>query len=374
MKYCKICLQTDTRPNISFNKKGICPNCINIQNLKNVDWTNRLLELKKILKKNKSKDNIYDGILGVSGGKDSLRQAIWLKEKFNLKILLVCVCYPPEQVSEIGVRNISNIINTGFDLEILSLSPKTWKELMKKSFINFSNWAKSTEQALFSVVPRIAINYKIPLIFWGENPGLYVGDKKALSKKGYDGKNLKFLNTLKGGGISWMKKLGFKDNKIFNYKYPSSIEMKKNNIKIVYLSWFWKEWSIRKNGLHSALNGFHLRKDNFKNTQDLYNLCAVDEDWVTLNQMIKYYKYGFGRISDYINEDIRNKKISRNNGIKIIEKFDGKCDKKYIKSFCNYINISEKKFWNIVKRNVNRKLFFVDKKKITRKFKVGIGL
>ena len=27
MKFCKLCIQADTRPNISFNEDGICPAC-----------------------------------------------------------------------------------------------------------------------------------------------------------------------------------------------------------------------------------------------------------------------------------------------------------------------------------------------------------
>ena len=43
-------------------------------------------------------------------------------------------------------------------------SPKTWKSLVKEGFMTFTNWAKSTELALYSFVPRLAINYGIPLI------------------------------------------------------------------------------------------------------------------------------------------------------------------------------------------------------------------
>ena len=41
MKYCKLCLQTDTRPGIVFNKEGICPACNYFNNLKEVDWRNK---------------------------------------------------------------------------------------------------------------------------------------------------------------------------------------------------------------------------------------------------------------------------------------------------------------------------------------------
>ena len=94
----------------------------------------------------------------------------------------------------------------------------------------------------------------------------------------------------------------------------------------------------------------------------------------TLNQMIKFYKYGFGRVSDYLNYEIRNGKIQRNEAIKIIEKYDGKCSSKYIRSFCEYIDISEHQFWHNVDRFVNKKLFNKSKNgKYIKKFKV-IGI
>ena len=46
--------------------------------------------------------------------------------------------------------------------------------------------------------------------------------------------------------------------------------------------------------------------------------------------MIKYYKYGFGRTSDYVNEEIRIGRISREEGIKLVEKYDSIFGDKYV--------------------------------------------
>ena len=91
--------------------------------------------------------------------------------------------------------------------------------------------------------------------------------------------------------------------------------------------------------------------------------------------MIKYYKFGFGKVTDYVNEDIRLGRIERKNGIELINKYDGKCSDIYIESFCDYIKISVQEFWNIVRKNVNKKLFDVKKNNdIAPKFRVGFGL
>ena len=137
MKYCKICLNTDTRPNGYLSNEGICPACMYYESLKDVDWEERFALFKKIINKFKNKnDNYYDCIIGVSGGKDSTRQALWAREKLGVRPLLICLTYPPEQVTKCGVDNISNLIELGFDCEVISLGPQTWKKTLREGFCN----------------------------------------------------------------------------------------------------------------------------------------------------------------------------------------------------------------------------------------------
>tara|TARA_B100002019_G_scaffold131625_1_gene113104 strand:+ start:22081 stop:23211 length:1131 start_codon:yes stop_codon:yes gene_type:complete len=375
MKYCSKCLQPDTRPNISF-KKGVCPACIYAEELKNVDWQERYDILENIVSgyRNKKKDGAFDCIIGVSGGKDSTRQALWIRDKLKLNPLLVCLSYPPEQVTNLGTSNLSNLIELGFDVLVSYPSPGHWRNLLKEGFLRFSNWAKSTELALFSTVPQIAIAYKIPLILWGENPGLQLGDLKTLGKSGYDGNNLRNMNTLSGGKPKWI----FNDipkKELNPYLYPSEKQFKINDLQIVYLGWFLGDWSLINNALYSVTDGLNIRSDGVEKTGDLLGVSALDDDWVILNQMIKYYKFGFGKVSDYCNEEIRLGRLKKDEAKTLIEKYDDACDKKYIKSFCDYIEISVDEFWEHVRNSVNSKLFEVKKNgDIVPKFEVGVGL
>ena len=77
------------------------------------------------------------------------------------------------------------------------------------------------------------------------------------------------------------------------------------------------------------------------------------------------------KASEYLNEEIRLGKISREEAAKIVQKYDGKYSNKIIKDFCNFIEISPKLFWQTVKKNTNRKLFKISGKKIKPKFMVG---
>lgn len=376
MKYCSRCLQPDTRPNSQFNEEGVCPACTYFEKLKDVDWQERYEILQDLVERYKNTSSgKFDCIIGVSGGKDSTRQALFIRDKLGLNPLLACLSYPPEQVTQRGVDNISNLIELGFDVVISSPAPATWRNLMREGFMRFTNWCKSTELALFSSVPQIAINYKIPLILWGENPGLQLGDLKTLGKTGYDGNNLRNMNTLSGGGLDWLLDTGV-DNSLLNpYKYPTVEEFDTHKLQIVYLGWFLGDWSLVNNAMYSCATGLEIRTDTVEKTGDLWGVTSLDEDWVTLNQMIKYYKFGFGRVTDYVNEEIRYGRMTRAEGIKLVEQYDDSCDSKYIESFCEYIGISIEEFWRQVHASVNKELFDINSSGfIVRKFTVGEGL
>lgn len=376
MKYCTRCLQPDTRPNTRFTPEGLCPACDYFARLQHVDWQERYEILQDLLTQfPRRKGQMFDCIIGVSGGKDSTRQALWVRDKLGLKPLLACLSYPPEQVTERGVDNISNLIELGFDVVLSAPAPGVWRRLMRESFLRFTNWARSTELALFSSVPRLAIQYGIPLILWGENPGLQLGDLKTLGRTGYDGNNLRYMNTLSGASMEWMLESGAKVPELIPYQYPTPEEFDAHGLQIVYLGWFLGDWSLLNNGMYSTAHGLRVREDTVENTGDLAGVTSLDEDWVTLNQMIKYYKFGFGRVTDYVNEEIRLGRCTRDEAISLVERYDDACADRYIEGFSAYIGISVDDFWKQVHASVNRQLFSIDGSgRIERRFKVGAGL
>ncbi len=375
MKYCKNCLQPDTRPNTIFSPDGICPACDYFEALKQVDWQERFEILQDLLSKYpRKKGQFHDCIIGVSGGKDSTRQALFLRDKMGINPLLVCLSYPPQQVTERGVSNLSNLINLGFDVLVSAPAPQTWMKLKQEGFRHFTNSFRSTEMALFASVPQIAIKYGIKLILWGENPGLQLGDMKTLGRTGYDGNSLRYMNTL-SSGLDWMLDCGFEKSELVSYVYPDTEEFEKHDLQIVYLGWFLGDWSLVNNAGYACANGIEIRTDGVEKTGDLYGVTALDEDFTPVNQLIKYYKFGFGRVTDYVNEEIRLGRLSRDAGIKLVEQYDDAQDEKYIKNYCDYLEISVEAFWEKVKDSTNQRLFSIEPNgSIRRKFKVGVGI
>lgn len=375
MKYCNHCLQPDTRPNTIFSTDGICPACSYFEALQQVDWQERFEILQDLLSKHtRKKGQFHDCIIGVSGGKDSSRQALFLRDKMGINPLLVCLSYPPEQVTERGVSNLSNLVNLGFDVVVSAPAPRTWMKLKQEGFRKFTNSFRSTEMALFASVPQIAIKYGINLILWGENPGLQLGDMKTLGRSGFDGNSLRYMNTL-SSGLDWMLECGFEKSELVSYVYPGTDEFEKHDLQIVYLGWFLGDWSLVNNAGYACANGIEIRTDGVEKTGDLYGVTALDEDFTPINQLIKYYKFGFGRVTDYVNEDIRLRRISREAGIRLVEQYDDAQDDKYIKDYCEYLDITVDTFWEKVKAATNKALFSIEEGgSIRRKFTVGVGL
>lgn len=375
MKYCQHCLQPDTRPNTVFDSRGVCPACTYFQALKDVDWVERVEIIKDIFSRRvKQPGQFHDCIIGISGGKDSTRQALWVRDYLGLNPLLVCLSYPPEQVTHRGVDNLSNLINLGFDVVVSAPAPGTWRELKRHGFDEFTNSFRSTELALFASVPQIALRYGIDLILWGENPALQLGDMKALGRTGYDGNNLRYMNTLTSGR-DWMFARGYKESDLIAYRYPDVDEFLAADLKIIFLGWFLGDWSLVNNATYAATAGLEFREEDVTITGDLFGVTALDEDFTPINQMIKYYKFGFGRTTDYVNEEIRLGRLSREDGIRLVSAYDHMCSSDYIKRYCDYLGISVEDFWDQVRRVCNRTLFDLsDEGTITPRFKVGEGL
>jgi len=334
LKICKKCVAVDSRPGLELNSNQVCFPC-EIAN-KKIDWELRKQELNQIVNriKNINSRSHYDCIVSVSGGKDSTRQSLIVRDNLNLKPLLVCCAYPPEQQTETGVQNLENLIKLGFDCISVTPSPKKYKKLMKTSFEKYGNWARPTEMALYATAPRIATNYKIPYIFLGENNALTYGDVGG--SLGGDANKIKYNNTLSGGIPTEYMESNMKKTDVLWHHFPTDEEMENANVKIIYLGYYFNDFNNYKNQEIAERNGLKLKPNqNAKETGSYYNNDALDDDHVHVNQLLKYLKFGFAKVTDEMSEAIRLGLIKRDDAISIVEKYDGRCSFKYIYDYCN---------------------------------------
>lgn len=359
MRFCKKCCEPDTRPDCIFDEESVCFPCRYAEKSHEIDWAARQRELDEIVAWARARNvSGYDCIIGVSGGKDSHRQSLYTRDVMGMNPLLVSCAYPPEQITDRGAHNLSNLTSLGFDTIVVSPAPQIYKKLMRHGILKYGNWCKSTELALYASVPRIAVAYNIPLIFLGENPALSWGSYGG-SLDG-DANKMKYCNTLKGGDVTPYLVDGIRRCDLFWYDYPTDEEMERAELRLVYLGYYIKDFNDYVNSRIAIEHGMAVRRGADaipKEMGQINDFDALDDDFVHVNQMLKHLKFGFGKVTEQVSGAIRNHVMTREHAIDLVKKYDGKCGDRYIRRFCEYLGISEEKFWEVAESYRNRKIW-----------------
>jgi len=350
MRICTRCIQPDTRPGIYFDDQNVCGACLWEEEKKEIDWKSREKELEGIAEraKNTAKGN-YDCAIGISGGKDSTKQALTARDRLGLRCLLVNC--EPEGITEIGRHNIENLKKLGFDVISLRPNPKVMRLLIKRDFYKYLNPVKITEFPLYASAYIIADKFDIPLIIQGENPGLTLGT--SLTGVGTDSNAMKAaeLQTLSSGWKEYVEVEGVEEKDLYLFHYDRK-KLEEKGCKAIWLNYFLKEWSNNNNAIFSKEHGLRWRPENFdrESVGTFLPYFQLDGDLTQVNQLLKAIKFGFGQCMDHACYDLREGRITRDEAIELVKKYDGKCSEVYIEKFCNYISISQKEFWSAVEK------------------------
>jgi N-acetyl sugar amidotransferase len=350
MKYCTKCVQPDTRPGIYFDENGVCGACLHELDVNNnIDWNEREEQLKGIADWARQtavdwKSN-YDCVIGVSGGKDSTFQALYARDKLNLRPLLVNG--EPDSITEIGRENIENLKQLGFDLISLRPNPNIMRQLIKKDFYEFLNPAKASEFALFASAYIIADKFNIPLIIQGENQGLTVGSRNTNAGTNDDCINVNKTDTLSSG---WKRYIGdgVTAEDLFMFHYDEDM-LRTKGVRGIWLQYYTNEWSMNRNAEFAIKHGMAIRPEYF-NPYEVGTYAPfyqLDSELLYVHQFLKYIKFGFGQCTDHACYDIREGRITRWEGVELVKRYDGKIGMRYIKEFCDYIEINVEEFWRV---------------------------
>ena len=71
----------------------------------------------------------------------------------------------------------------------------------------------------------------------------------------------------------------------------------------------------------------------------------------TLHYFTTFIKFGLGRASYDASQEIRNKKITREEGVALVRKYDSETPSKYLEDMLSYMNINSDIFWEIIDKN-----------------------
>jgi len=352
IKFCKNCVVSNMRPRIYFNEFGICNACENTKLKINIDWKKRKSEFLRLIKKHKKNNGDFDCIVPSSGGKDSAIVAHKLKYEYGMNPLTVT--WSPLRYTDIGYENLIKFSESGFPIIFGKANGKILRKLTRKALIEMGDPFQPFIYGQVNFPLKIAAKYKISLIFDGENGEEEYGGNKEVKKKGFNTKdaiNFWFSNY----SVDYWRKKGFTKKELNIFSPPSIKEIKNSNIERHFWSYYFK-WSPQNHFYYSACNTNF--KPNYLRSEGTYSKYAsLDDKFDGFHFYFAYLKFGIGRATSDACQEIRNNQITREEGVRLVKKYDGEFPKKYYNDFLEFCEISEKEFKKIIEKWRSRKVW-----------------
>jgi N-acetyl sugar amidotransferase len=360
VKFCKKCVMSNQRPmsevefkhNINtkkktlvFDEEGICDACRANEKKEAIDWKKREEELLQLLDKYRSKDGSYDCMVPGSGGKDSAFQAHVLKYKYGMNPLTVT--WPPILYTEYGYKNWKNWIDSGFDNLSFNRNGKVMKLLTRLGIENLMHPFQTFMLGQKNMAPKLALKYKIPLIFYGENEAEYgnpiADNTSSLRDKSYFSYNN--IDELYLGGVSvpeLKEKYGVTNSDLSAFLPATETELSQQDIQVHYLGYYLR-WTPQEVYYYAVENtGFKARPFRTQGTYSKYN--SIDDKIDDLHYYTTFIKFGIGRATYDSSQEIRNHHVNREEAQALVKKFDGEFPDRYFGELMDYLEIKPERF------------------------------
>lgn len=369
MKYCKSCLMPATRPEQVFDKDDICDACHSVQRKKTINWTDRAEQFQEILKKYRGDGSKYDCIVPVSGGKDSVHQALTMRDKYGMTPL--CVNHIPCEITEVGAKNLTFLRDLGFDLIQVGANRKAYREMVRIGFFKLGDCCWPEHIGIFTAPIRVAVQYNVPLVIWGENSQFEYGGPASKKENNYLDRNWLEQFQMLGHRIEDVVHDGVKLNDIKTFHYPTDEEVNEVGVTGLFLGHF-EPWDSEANIKNALKLGWHQNPEGpVENAWHAFE--NLDCKWVGgLHDYMKFIKFGYARATDQLCIEIRHNRMTRNQAIdELAASSEGKIPWRYAGDFMKYLNITEKEFLDNLDRFTNKRLFEIDEKGKLKKDKDG---
>jgi N-acetyl sugar amidotransferase len=345
INFCTKCVVSNQRPRIELNKNSVCNACENRLLKENIDWNYKKKQFLKLLKKYKKNNGDYDVVVPSSGGKDSAVVAHRLKYEFGMNPLTVT--WSPLKYTEIGYENLIKFSQSGFPIIFGKPNGLVLRKLTKTTLIEMGDPFQPFIYGQVNFPLHIALKFKIGLIFDGENGEEEYGGFKKIKKSGFNKKDsIKFWFSNYSANY-WIKR-GFKKSELNIFKPPNKKYLKKFKIERHFWSYYF-QWNPQNHFYYSAKNTFF--KPNFKRSEGTFSKYAsIDDKFDGFHFYLMYLKFGIGRATSDACQEIRNGYITRNEGVKLVNKYDGEFPKEHYEEFLEFCDINEKEFFKICDR------------------------
>lgn len=366
--FCKRCVISNQRPSstvefknsagtkketIAFDDEGVCAACRYAEIKEHeIDWNQREAELVELCKQYRSKAGNYDCVVPGSGGKDSTFTAHVLKYRYDMHPLTVT--WAPHIYTEVGFRNFQKWIHAGFDNILLTPNGKAHSLLTRLAFENLVHPFQPFIVGQRHIAPRFSTLYGIPLIFYGENQAEYGNNVEENFCPTMDPKFYEGGDDLRGvilGGVSvevLVREHGLALNDLQPYLPTNKDKLQATGSVVHYLGYYLK-WDPQECYYYASEHtGFSANDERTEGSYSKYS--SIDDRIDPLHYYTTYIKFGIGRATYDAAQEIRTGKITREEGVALVKRYDAEFPHKYFTEIIEYMGISEARFWECINK------------------------
>lgn len=356
--YCNKCIMPSTKPDLYLDDAGVCNACRSFEARKKVDWAARRLELENILFKYRRPDGSnWDCIVPVSGGKDSTFQVVQI---LQLGLNPLCVTATTCDLTGLGRRNIENIKRLGVDCIEMSPNPLVRAKLNRIGLLQVGDISWPEHVAIFTVPVQVAVQFNVPLIIWGENSQNEYGGPASVSENNVlDRRWLEEFGGLLGLRVTdLINQQGLSLKELIPYIYPDDSELQRVGVTGLFLGHY-LPWDGLSNMLIAQAYGFEVSPTTTLGS--MVNYENLDNHQTAIHEYFKFLKFGFGRATDHACLHIRRGRLTREMGLSIVKRLDGKFPWEYLgKPLAETLlalDMTVDEFVKVCDRFTNKKIF-----------------
>jgi hypothetical protein len=143
-----------------------------------------------------------------------------------------------------------------------------------------------------------------------------------------------------------IEKYDFTINDFAPYIPPKAEELRAKGVEMHYLGYYLK-WDPQECYYYAVENtGFQANPERTEGSYSKYS--SIDDKIDPYHYFTTWIKFGIGRATYDADQEIRNGKITREEGVALVQRYDAEFPKKYFKEFLEYIDTTEEDFWKSV--------------------------
>jgi N-acetyl sugar amidotransferase len=345
LRRCSRCLLPETHETIEFDDAGVCNICRQVSyKQEHIDWQERFTELTELVDQHRGK-HAYDCIVPFSGGKDSAFTLYYLVKALGLRPL--AVRFNHTFLRPTVIENTQRVMNKlGVDFLEFTPSWQVVRRLMQESLNRKGDFCWHCHTGIFAYPMHVALRYRVPLILWGEPSAEYTSyytyeedeevDERRFNRSTNLGITAQDMQEMVDGDLT--------AEDLAPFTYPDAAALRELRVRSVCLGSY-IPWDVKRQ-VEIIKKELGWRGNPVEGVPPEFDYEKIECQMQGVRDYLKFIKRGYARATHLASIDIRNHRLSREEGEELMGKYEGRRPAS-LDVFLNHVGMSEQEFNDI---------------------------